>query len=399
MGRLVHAHLEELMRGTEEVLHREELALRLSEGRPLVVKAGFDPTAADLHLGHTVVINKMREFQSQGHAVKFLIGDFTSMIGDPSGRNIMRTPLGVDEVRENARTYEEQIYRVLDPDRTAVCFNSEWMSKMDSRGLIELASKYTVARMLERDDFSKRYAEGQPVAIHEFLYPLIQGYDSVMMKADVELGGTDQKFNLLIGRKLQKDYGQVPQVIMTMPVLEGLDGGRKMSKSLGNYIAIKDPPGEMFGKLMSVSDSLMWSYYELLSFRPPGEIADLKALNDPRNAKVLLARELVARFHGSGAADLAAQEFDARFRKRELPEDLADFRIEAGENGLPLVQAIKSAGLTPSTSEAIRMIQQRAVRIDGERVEDRNLRLAADTTCVLQVGKRRFCRLTVSLKK
>lgn len=399
MEQSVHSDLEELVRGTEEVFHREELESRLCAGRPLVVKAGFDPTAADLHLGHTVVVNKLRQFQERGHIVKFLIGDFTGMIGDPSGRNTMRTPLNADEVRENAKTYEEQIYRILDPAKTDICFNSEWMSKMDSRGLVELASKYTVARMLERDDFSKRYAAGQPIAVHEFLYPLIQGYDSLAMKADVELGGTDQKFNLLVGRKLQRDCGQAQQIIMTMPLLEGLDGGRKMSKSLGNYIAIKDLPGEMFGKLMSISDPLMWRYYELLSFRSRGEIAELKALDDPRNAKILLARELVTRFHDSESADLAAKEFDARFRRGAVPDDLAECRIEAGEEGMALVKAIKLAGLTLSTAEAIRMVQQGAVRVDGERVEDRNLRLAAGTTCVVQVGKRRFCRLVVALGK
>ena len=378
-----------------EVFHPEELDLRLSESRPLVIKAGFDPTAPDLHLGHTVVINKMREFQKRGHTVKFLIGDFTGMIGDPSGRNTMRTALSSDEVRENVRTYEEQAYKILDSDKTDICFNSGWMSKMNAEALVRLASRHTVARMLERDDFSKRYAGGEPIAIHEFLYPLIQGYDSLVMKADVELGGTDQKFNLLIGRKLQKDHGFPPQVIMTMPILEGLDGKRKMSKSLGNYIAVNDSPNEMFGKLMSVSDELMWKYYELLSFKPSGEIAGLRKMNAPFDAKLLLAGEIVARFHGVSSADAAARDFDMRFRRGEVPDDIAEFEITTGEAGVPLVGAIKSSGLTPSTAEAIRMLGQRAVRVDGERVSDRGLILAADADYVVQVGKRRFCRIIV----
>ncbi len=387
--------IEELLRGAEEVVRREELAERLRAGRALVVKAGFDPTAPDLHLGHTVVINRLREFQKQGHAVKFLIGDFTGMIGDPSGRNVMRTPLTAEEVMENARTYEQQIYKILDPDKTEICFNSKWMSGMSSQELVKLASKYTVARMLERDDFSKRYADEQPIAVHEFLYPLIQGYDSVALRADVELGGTDQKFNLLIGRKLQKDYGQTPQIIMTMPILEGLDGTRKMSKSLDNYIGISDPPNEMFGKIMSVSDELMWHYYELLSFRPQDEIADLRRADNPRDAKQALAKELVARFHGAQAAEAAIRDFDTRFRQGGVPDEIEVRELEAGRDGLPLVKALKSAGLTPSTAEAIRMIQQGAVRVDGERIEDRDLKFAAGGDYVVQVGKRRFCRLLI----
>lgn len=386
---------KELVRGAVEVFHPEELELRLSESRPLVIKAGFDPTAPDLHLGHTVVINKMREFQRRGHTVKFLIGDFTGMIGDPSGRNTVRTALSSDEVRENVKTYEDQVYKVLEPDKTVICFNSEWMSKMSADTLVRLASQHTVARMLERDDFSKRYANGESIAIHEFLYPLMQGYDSVAIKADLELGGTDQKFNLLIGRKLQKDHGQRPQVIMMMPILEGLDGKRKMSKSLGNYIAINDPPDEMFGKLMSVSDKLMWKYYELLSFKPRSEIARLQAMDDPLGAKLLLAGEIVARFHGIRSADSAARSFDMRFRRGEIPDDIAEFEITTRAAGVPLVSAIKSSGLTPSTAEAIRMLEQMAVRVDGERVSDRSLVLATDAHYVVQVGKRRFCRIIV----
>lgn len=387
--------VEALTRGAEEVFHPRELEALLREGRPLVVKAGFDPTAPDLHLGHTVLINKLREFQVRGHAVKFLIGDFTGMIGDPSGRDVTRAPLTAEEVKANARTYEEQIYKILDPDQTEICFNSRWMSGMSARELIGLASKHTVARMLERDDFSKRYAEERPIGVHEFLYPLIQGYDSVAMKADVELGGTDQKFNLLMGRKLQKDHGQPPQVIMTMPILEGLDGGRKMSKSLGNYVGLNDPPNEMFGKIMSVSDDLMWRYYELLSFRPDGEVAALRRTDNPRDAKAALAAEIVARFHGRKAAEAAASDFDARFRRGGVPDDVAACELEAGEEGLPLVKALKSAGLTPSTAEAIRLIQQGGVKVGGERVEDRDLKLAPGGDYVVQVGKRRFCRIVV----
>ena len=394
-----HRDIEELVRGAEEVVQRRELEERLRTGRPLVVKAGFDPTAPDLHLGHTVVINKLREFQRQGHKVRFLIGDFTGMIGDPSGCSAMRAPLAAEEIRRNARTYEEQIYRILDPGSTGICFNSEWMSGMSSAELMKLASRYTVARMLERDDFSRRYAAEQPIAVHEFLYPLIQGYDSVMMKADVELGGTDQKFNLLVGRKLQKDFGQAPQVIITMPVLEGLDGVQKMSKSLGNYIGVSEPANEMFGKIMSLSDELMWRYFGLLSFRSKSEIAGFRSMDNPRDAKVALAEEIVTRFHGVQACAAAAHDFDTRFRRGGVPDDLQVCELEADGNGVPLVKALKSAGLTPSTSEALRMVGQGAVRVDGERVEDRDLKIAAGGDHIVQVGKRRFCRLVVKARR
>ena len=396
MRKLFDSDIEELIRGSEEIFHRDELEKRLDERRPLVIKAGFDPTVPDLHLGHTVVINKMREFQKQGHVIKFLIGDFTGMIGDPSGRQTMRMPLTLDEVKENAKTYEEQIYKILDPDKTFICFNSEWMAKMSSSELVNIASKYTVARMLERDDFSKRYASGQPISVHEFLYPLIQGYDSVAMEADVELGGTDQKFNLLIGRKLQKDYAQIPQVIITMPILEGLGGGQKMSKSLGNYIGISEPPKEMFGKLMSVSDNLMWHYYDLLSFKSKSEITKLKEMNDPRSAKVALAKEIVVRFHSVQAAKSAVEDFDIRFRQGGVPDDLEEYSFEAEQGALALVKALKLSGLTPSTAEAIRMIQQGAVRVDGDRIEDCHHTIVADDDYVVQVGKRRFCRIHVT---
>ncbi len=386
--------VKELLRGAAEVFQREELERRLRERRPLVIKAGFDPTAPDLHLGHTVVINKLREFQLRGHRIKFLIGDFTGMIGDPSGRNVMRAPLSAEEIRDNAKTYARQIYKILDPDETEICFNSEWASCLSAKELVELASKYTVARMLERDDFGKRYAGGQPIAVHEFLYPLMQGYDSVAMKADVELGGTDQKFNLLIGRKLQKDYAQAPQVIITMPLLEGLDGVRKMSKSLDNCIGVDDLPHEMFGKIMSLSDELMWRYYELLSFKPHAEIAALKLADNPRDAKAALAGEIVTRFHDANAAVAAARDFDTRFRRGGVPDDVKTCELEAGEDGLALVAALKASGLTPSTAEAVRMVGQGAVRVDGARVEDRHLKLGAGGY-VVQVGKRRFCRVVV----
>ena len=386
--------IEKLLRGVEEVFQRDELEARLRGERPLVVKAGFDPTAPDLHLGHTVLINKLREFQILGHQVKFLIGDFTGMIGDPSGRSAIRVPLSAEEVRNNARTYERQIYKILDPDRTEIYFNSEWMSCMSAEGLVGIASRYTVARMLERDDFSKRYADGQPIAVHEFLYPLIQGYDSVAVKADIELGGTDQKFNLLIGRRFQKDYGQPPQVIMTMPLLEGLDGVQKMSKSLGNYIGVEDPPNEMFGKVMSLSDELMWRYYDLLSFKPDSEITTLRRSDDPLAAKTALAVEIVTRFHDAAAASAAVRDFDTRFRRGGIPDDLEIQELEAGPDGVSLVKALKASGLTPSTSEAVRMVGQGAVRVDSERVGDRDLKLPAGDY-VVQVGKRRFCRVLV----
>ncbi len=387
--------LEELLRGTEEVLLLDELKERLQEGRPLRVKAGFDPTAPDLHLGHTVLLNKLKQFQDLGHEVLFLIGDFTGMIGDPTGKSATRPPLSRDEVLENARTYEQQIFKILDPERTLVVFNSSWMGEMSAADLIQLAGKYTVARMLERDDFQRRYRSGQSIAIHEFLYPLVQGYDSVALKADVELGGTDQKFNLLVGRELQKHYGQRPQVVMTMPILEGLDGAQKMSKSLGNYIAIDEPPEEMFGKIMSISDELMWRYYQLLSFKPWVEIrawreAAEEGRINPRDIKVELAKELVARFHGDDAARRAHETFVARFAKGLLPEDIPEVILEVPPEGMPIANLLKSAGLVSSTSEGLRMLAQRAVRVDQERVEDKGLRFFPGERHLLQVGKRRL---------
>lgn len=392
--------LELIKRGAQEILIEEELVQKLKRGKPLRIKAGFDPTAPDLHLGHTVLINKLRQFQELGHEVMFLIGDFTGMIGDPTGKNATRKPLTRDEIINNAETYEQQIYKILDPEKTLVMFNSSWMGEMNAAGLIELAAQQTVARMLERDDFSKRYAAGQPIAIHEFLYPLVQGYDSVAMNADVELGGTDQKFNLLVGRDLQKHYGQEPQIVLTMPILEGLDGVQKMSKSLGNYIGITDSPAEMFGKVMSISDDLMWRYYELLSFRPWAEVERLQTAVEegmnPRDVKVQLASELVERFHSRVEADAAHQEFVARFRHGALPDDIPERTVMANGEGLPIANLLKEAGLTDSTSEAIRMIKQGAVRIDGERVEVRDLNLLPGSCHVFQVGKRRFAKVKVT---
>ncbi|NNG11669.1 MAG: tyrosine--tRNA ligase [Halobacteria archaeon] len=393
-------HLQQIRRGVEDLLVEAELVQRLEAGRPLRVKAGFDPTAPDLHLGHTVLINKLRQFQDFGHEVLFLIGDFTGMIGDPTGKNITRKPLTRDDVLANAATYEHQIFKFLDPEKTTVMFNSQWMGEMNAADLIQVAAKHTVARMLERDDFSKRYESGQPIAIHEFLYPLIQGYDSVAMKADVELGGTDQKFNLLVGRELQKHYGQKPQVIMTMPILEGLDGVQKMSKSLNNYIGINEPPGEMFGKIMSISDDLMWRWFELLSFRTLDEIEGLRRQvadgTNPRDIKFLLGQEIVARFHDEGAAEAAQAEFVARFQKGAMPDDMPEKTLQAVDGGLGLASLLKEAGLVGSTSEAFRMVKQGAVRIDGERVEDKGLTISAGATHVFQVGKRRFARVTVA---
>lgn len=383
-----------IKRGVEEVLIESEMIERLKSGRVLRVKAGFDPTAPDLHLGHTVLINKLRHFQDLGHQVLFLVGDFTGMIGDPSGKNATRPPLSREQILENARTYQDQVFKILDPAKTEVCFNSRWMDGLGSAGMIRLASQHTVARMLERDDFSRRYANGQPIAIHEFLYPLCQGYDSVALNADVEMGGTDQKFNLLVGRELQKHYGQTPQCVLTVPLLEGLDGVNKMSKSLGNYIGIAESPREIFGKTMSVSDDLMWRYFLLLSFRPMREVEQLKldvaSGRNPRDVKVMLAQELVTRFHGQRAAEDALAEFEARFRQGALPDDMPQLIVPVGQDGLALVQVLKQAGLTPSSSEAIRMIAQGAVRINGERVEDRGLILSGAQTVVLQVGKRKF---------
>lgn len=394
---------DEILRGTEEILLAEELKLRLEQGKTLRVKAGFDPTAPELHLGHTVLLNKLRQFQKLGHEALFLIGDFTGMIGDPTGKNITRQPLTRDEVLENARTYEEQIFKILDPEKTLVVFNSSWMNGMTAADLVRLSSHYTVARMLERDDFYKRYQSGQPIAIHEFLYPLLQGYDSVALKADVELGGTDQKFNLLVGRDLQKVYGQRPQVIITMPILEGLDGVQKMSKSLGNYIGINEPPREMFGKLMSISDELMWRYLELLSFRPMTEIAhwkkEVEQGANPRDIKIKLAKEIVARFHSDGMAEQAHEAFVAQFRQGVLPEDIPEIPISTGKEGIPIARLLKESALTTSTSEALRMIKQGAVRIDGERIENQSLQLLPGITCVVQVGKRRFARVSIGLSE
>ena len=387
----------ELTRGTDEVLPEDGLKTRLEEGRPLVVKAGFDPTAPDLHLGHTVLINKMRQFQQFGHDVVFLIGDFTGMIGDPSGKNATRPPLSTEDIQANAATYEKQIFKILDEEKTRVEFNSTWMGAMDAAGLIRLAARHTVARMLERDDFSKRYASGQPISIHEFLYPLVQGYDSVALKSDVELGGTDQKFNLLVGRQLQQDYGQKPQIVVTMPLLEGLDGVQKMSKSLGNYIGITDAPGEMFGKIMSISDDLMWRYFELLSFRALDDIETLKRAvaegMNPRDAKFELGQEIVARFHSKVEADSARQEFISRFQQGAMPEEIPEVSLQSQDGSLGIAHLLKNAGLVSSTSEAFRMIKQGAVKIDGQRVEDRSLQLDAGTTGVFQVGKRKFARV------
>ena len=389
--------LTEIRRGAADILVESELKTRLDSGRPLVVKAGFDPTAPDLHLGHTVLINKMRRFQDFGHQVVFLIGDFTGLIGDPTGRNATRPPLTPEEVAANATTYERQIFRILDPERTKIEFNSRWMGAMDAVGLIRLAARHTVARMLERDDFRQRYADGRPIAIHEFLYPLVQGYDSVMLRADVELGGTDQRFNLLVGRQLQQDYGQLPQVVITMPLLEGLDGVNKMSKSLGNYIGITEPADDMFGKLMSVSDDLMWRYFELLSFRSHGEIAGLRQQvadgRNPRDVKFELAKEIVARFHDASAAEVAQDHFIKRFRDHEIPTDLELLVIAAPEAGSGIASVLRDARLVSSNSEANRMIEQGAVRINGERVTNRDLVIAVNADLVLQVGKRRYKRI------
>ena len=391
--------LLELRRGAVDLLLESDLRRKLDRGRPLVVKTGFDPTAPDLHLGHTVLINKMRQFQQFGHDVVFLIGDFTGLIGDPTGRNATRPPLTPEAIRENARTYETQIFKVLDRERTRVEFNSTWMGSMTAAGLIQLAARHTVARMLERDDFSTRYRSGQPIAIHEFLYPLVQGYDSVALKADVELGGSDQKFNLLVGRQLQETYGQEPQVVLTTPLLEGLDGVNKMSKSLGNYVGITDPPDEMFGKLMSISDELMWRYYELLSFLPVADVARLqRAVADgrnPRDVKFELGIEIVDRFHGSGRGVRARDEFIARFQQGAQPDSIPEVTLHASEGYLGLAQALKGAGLVASTSDANRQIRQGAVRVDGERVEDITMRLALGASHVVQVGKRRFARISI----
>ncbi len=396
--------LEELRRGVEEILREDELEQRLGSGRPLRVKAGFDPTAPDLHLGHTVLLNKMRQFQEFGHEIIFLIGDFTGMIGDPSGKTATRPTLTPEEVGANAKTYESQVYKILDPDRTRLEFNSRWMNKLSAEDLIKLAAKHTVARMLERDDFHKRYESGKAISIHEFLYPLVQGYDSVALEADVELGGTDQKFNLLVGRQLQQAYGQPPQVVLTMPLLVGLDGVNKMSQSLGNSIGITDPPGEMFGKLMSISDDLMWRYFELLSFRPLDEIQGFKQQvadgENPRDIKYRLAEEMVTRFHDKGAADRAQRDFIARHRHGRTPDVMDERALSSAEPALGIAYILRDVGLTSSTSEAIRMIKQGAVRIDNERVDNPKMTIEVDgTPKVYQVGKRKFARITLAPAK
>ena len=395
-----HAELlDEIKRGTDEVLVESELAERLASGRPLRVKVGFDPTAPDLHLGHTVIINKMRQFQELGHEVVFLIGDFTGMIGDPSGKNVTRPALSREEIESNAATYKAQVFKILDPEKTVVEFNSRWCSELGAEGIIRLASRHTVARMLERDDFDKRYRAGQPIAIHEFLYPLMQGYDSVALKTDIEMGGTDQKFNLLVGRELQKQYGQPSQVVITLPLLEGLDGVQKMSKSLGNIVGITDAPDDMFGKLMSISDDLMWRYFELLSFKSLADIALLrKSVEDgsnPRDVKFELAKEIVARFHSETDADRSQKNFVDRFSQGVLPEDLDETALDSAGLGLGLAQAIKAAGLASSTSEAMRLVGQGAVRLDGERLEDPKKVLEVGTKGILQVGKRRLARIRI----
>jgi len=392
--------LAELARGTDEILPEDGLAEKLKKKRPLIIKAGFDPTAPDLHVGHTVLINKMRQFQEFGHEVVFLIGDFTGMIGDPSGKNATRPPLSREEIEANAATYEEQIYKILDPEKTRIDFNSRWMSPMSAADLVKLASHHTVARMLERDDFNQRYRSGQSISIHEFLYPIVQGYDSVALKADVELGGTDQKFNLLVGRQLQQDYGQEPQVVITTPLLEGLDGVQKMSKSLDNYIGITDEPNDMFGKVMKISDELMWRYFEVLSFRKLDDIESLKsrvlAGENPRDAKFELAMELVERFHDRTAADSAKAEFVSRFQKGAMPEEIEEVSVPSQNGSLGIAHLLKEARLVSSTSEAFRMIKQGAVKIDGERIEDTALQIDAGSTNVYQVGKHRFSRVSLT---
>jgi tyrosyl-tRNA synthetase len=387
-------------RGADELLVEGELIEKLKRGKPLRIKEGFDPTRPDLHLGHTVQFNKLRALQDLGHHIVFLIGDFTGMIGDPTGRNVTRPALSREEIEANAKTYTDQVFLILDREKTEVAFNSRWLSPLGADGMIRLAAKYTVARMLERDDFGKRYKEGQPIAIHEFLYPLAQGYDSVALRADVELGGTDQKFNLLVGRELQRHYGQEPQCILTLPLLEGLDGVNKMSKSLDNYVGITEVPNEMFGKLMSISDELMWRYFELLSFRSEAEIAALKREcaggRNPRDAKVMLGQEIVARFHSRAAAEHALAEFEARFRQGALPENMPEVTVATAGAGLPIAQLAKQAGIVESTSEALRLIAQRGLKVDGDVVVDKALAIAAGRIVVVQAGKRKFARVTVT---
>lgn len=391
-----------IKRGTEEILLEHDLIAKLNSGKPLRVKAGFDPTAPDLHLGHTVLLNKLRQFQDLGHEVLFLIGDFTGRIGDPSGKNVTRQPLSSEEVAANAQTYREQVFKILDPQKTQVLFNSAWLDKLSAADLIRLAATHTVARMLERDDFNKRYTSEQPIAIHEFLYPLLQGYDSVEMRADIELGGTDQKFNLLMGRELQKHYGQAPQVVITLPLIEGLDGIKKMSKSLNNYIGINEPPNQMFGKIMSVSDVLMWRYFEILSFRKAEQIAqwhaEVNAGKNPRDIKIELAKEITARFHGEKAAELSHEHFVSRFQKHQLPTEIPEKNITFTEKTMPIGNLLKEAELVSSTTEARRLIQQGAVKIDGEKIADVNLAIAAGTNKLYQVGKLKIAKINLVTK-
>jgi tyrosyl-tRNA synthetase len=396
----IFEQLEIIRRGCDELLLEEELAHKLMAGRPLRVKAGFDPTAPDLHLGHTVLLNKMRHLQDLGHRALFLIGDFTGMIGDPSGKNTTRPALTRDQVIENARSYADQVFKILKPEQTEVVFNSTWMDKVDAAGLIRLAATHTVARMLERDDFGKRYQANKPIALHEFLYPLIQGYDSVALHADIELGGTDQKFNLLMGRELQKHFGQPVQCVLTMPLLEGLDGVNKMSKSAGNYVGIAERPAEIFGKLMSISDELMWRYVDLLSFEPLGVVRqwrqEVEQGRNPRDIKVLFAQEIVTRFHSREDAEFALADFEARFRRGAIPDNISEKSLHAGQDGLPIAQLLKQAGLTASTTEALRMIEQGGVKLNGEKIGDKGIRLSRGETAVLQVGKRKFARVILS---
>ncbi|CAB9495121.1 tyrosine--tRNA ligase [Alteromonas macleodii] len=392
--------LAEIKRGVDEILPEEDLIEKLKSGKTLTIKAGFDPTAPDLHLGHTVLINKLRTFQQLGHKVVFLIGDFTGLIGDPTGKNVTRKPLSKEQVLENAKTYQEQVFKILDEDKTEIRFNSEWMDGLGAAGMIKLAASQTVARMLERDDFKKRYNNGQPIAIHEFLYPLVQGWDSVALESDVELGGTDQRFNLLMGRELQKEQGQKQQSIVMVPLLEGLDGVQKMSKSLNNYIGITDAPNDMFGKVMSISDDLMWRYYDLISFRPLEEIAELKARveggENPRDIKIMLAKEIIARFHDDAAAEGAHQDFIQRFQKNAIPDDMPELEIALGEEGIAIGNLLKEAKLVGSTSDAMRMIKQGAVKINGDKVEDTRLVITEKGENVYQVGKRKFARITLA---
>ncbi|MDK2762449.1 MAG: tyrosine--tRNA ligase [Alteromonas macleodii] len=392
--------LAEIKRGVDEILPEEDLIEKLKSGKTLTIKAGFDPTAPDLHLGHTVLINKLRSFQQLGHKVVFLIGDFTGLIGDPTGKNVTRKPLSKEQVLENAKTYQEQVFKILDEDKTEIRFNSEWMDGLGAAGMIKLAASQTVARMLERDDFKKRYNNGQPIAIHEFLYPLVQGWDSVALESDVELGGTDQRFNLLMGRELQKEQGQKQQSIVMVPLLEGLDGVQKMSKSLNNYIGITDAPNDMFGKVMSISDDLMWRYYDLLSFRPLEEIAELKTRvangENPRDIKIMLAKEIIARFHDDAAAEGAHQDFIQRFQKNAIPDDMPELEIALSDEGIAIGNLLKEANLVGSTSDAMRMIKQGAVKINGDKVEDTRLVITEKGENVYQVGKRKFARITLA---